>query len=136
MQQAAQVIAASGSLAVLLPAMHFVVAIHLWEATVAAAVHPFPTSSWFRRWAGYVYLGLAWAGIVLVAALGAADMLAWAPGSWGRVDEDGAYTSFGALAGYLAGLALGTMVFLSLLRRAEASPSGLRRIREAELRQE
>lgn len=134
MGQTAQVIAAACSLAVLLPALHFVVGTHLWETTVVAAAHPLPGSPRLRRWAGYAYLALAWAGIVLVAALGTADMLAWVPGSWGGMDEDGAYTPFGALVGYLAGLALGTMVFLSLMRRAEASQGGAQRLRQVELR--
>ncbi|QNH26206.1 tyrosine-type recombinase/integrase [Xanthomonas theicola] len=52
MGQTGQVIAAACSLAVLLPAGHFVVGTHLWVATAA---HPFPTASRFRRCAGSGY---------------------------------------------------------------------------------
>lgn len=129
-----RMVAAACSLAVLLPALHFVVGAHIWGGTVVAAANPFPDASRLRRWSGYGYLGLAWLGIVLVCGFGVADMLAWAPGAWGGVDEDGTYTSFGSAIGSIAGLFLGSMVFAVHMSRAEAGPRGSQRLRQAELR--
>lgn len=134
MNTAEQVLAGACSLTVLLPALHFVTGAYLWDRTIVAAANPFHDASRLRRWAGYAYLGLAWLGIVIVCAFGVADMLAWAPGAWGGVDDNGQYTSFGSAIGGLSGLAVGSMVFAALMRRAEAGPGGSHRLQQAELR--